>query len=70
MSLPFLLGILIFDNPESRKIRAIQDFRASLSFIFESFVITCQECSNVEESVSIDEILVAFHGRCKFHMYV
>lgn len=66
----FLLNALRFDNPQDRKDRSKDDPSAAIAFIFEKFIGNSQACYTVGEYVCVDEMLVAFRGRCKFRMYM
>lgn len=67
----FLLASLCFDDPVTRLERiANGDNLAAISNIFNTFITNCQSNYSCGEYVTIDEMLVAFRGRCKFRMYL
>lgn len=65
-----LLSALRFDNPETRMERKKEDPTAPVSQIYNKFIENCQNCYGVGESVTIDEMLVSFRGRCRFKVYM
>uniref|UniRef100_A0A1B6MC64 PiggyBac transposable element-derived protein domain-containing protein n=1 Tax=Graphocephala atropunctata TaxID=36148 RepID=A0A1B6MC64_9HEMI len=66
----FLLSALRFDNPLDRPDRIKEDPGAPISQTFETFIKNCQECYSLGEYLCVDEMLVAFRGRCRFRMYM
>lgn len=67
----FLLGSLCFDDPATRQERiAHGDKLAAISNIFNMFIINCQSNYSCGEYLTIDEMLIAFRGRCQFRMYL
>lgn len=65
-----LLTCLRFDDPETRRMRQINDPAAPISKIFEEFVQNCQSVYSIGAAACIDEMLIGFRGRCKFRMYI
>lgn len=65
-----LLASIRFDNPDDREERKKVDPTAAISFIFNSFIHNCQSVYGLGQSVTIDEMLVSFRGRCRFKMYM
>ncbi|KAG5868029.1 hypothetical protein JTB14_026670 [Gonioctena quinquepunctata] len=65
----FILACLRFDNPDTRNDRKESKRAAAITYIFETFVGSCQEVYTLSEHTCIDEILVSFRGRCSFKMY-
>lgn len=66
----FLLTALRFDNPDDRQDRAKEDAAAAISNILQSFIENSQQCYSVGETACVDEMLIAFRGRCRFRMYM
>lgn len=67
----FLITALRFDEYESREERkANGDKLAAISEIFQDFIVNCQSNFSVSEYLTIDEMLVAFRGRCSFRVYL
>lgn len=66
----FLLQVMRFDNSEDRHERKKDMKEAAIEKIFYKFVDNCQSCYSTGVSVCIDEMLVAFRGRCSFKMYM
>jgi hypothetical protein len=65
-----LLVCLRFDDPTTRGERRKTDALAPVSEIFNQFVDNCKALYKIGESACVDEMLVAFRGRCKFKMYI
>ncbi|RZF45385.1 hypothetical protein LSTR_LSTR002828 [Laodelphax striatellus] len=65
-----LLNCLRFDDPTTRGERRKTDALAPISEIFSEFINNCQVLYKIGESACVDEMLVAFRGRCKFKMYI
>lgn len=65
-----LLTCLCLDNPEDRKERKKEDQLANISEFFNTFITNCQKVFTIGSAACIDEMLVAFRGRCKFKMYM
>lgn len=73
MSLPrflFILYALRFDDAITRKERLKTDKLAAVSNIFNKYVSMCNANYCPGPNVTIDEMLVAFRGRCSFKMYI
>lgn len=66
----YLLKILRFDNPETRKDREKQNPATAILLLFERFVVNCQRVYTVGSCATMDEMLIGFRGRCKFKMYI
>lgn len=67
----FLLSALCFDDRTTRPQRiANGDTLAAISDIFNKFITNCQSNYSCGEYLTIDEMLIAFRGRCKFRMYL
>jgi hypothetical protein len=66
----FLLCCLRFDNKATREERKKVDKLAAFRQIFEMFVENCKKNYTPSEFVTIDEMLVAFRGRCSFRQYI
>lgn len=65
-----ILLCLRFDDPQTREERKKKNAEAAISDIFDLFIQNCQKLYSVGENVCVDEMLVAFRGRCKFKMYM
>lgn len=65
-----LLRSLRFDDITTRQERSISDKLAPIRNFHSAFVANCQSAYNVGESVTIDEMLVSFRGRCSFIQYM
>ena len=65
-----LLRSLRFDNVRTREERVKIDRLAPIREFLSKFVGNCQAAYNVGKSLTIDGMLVAFHGRCKFIQYM
>lgn len=66
----FLLRALRFDDIRTREERKSIDNLAPIREIFEQFVQNCQAHYTPGEYLTIDEMLDAFRGRCKFRQYI
>ena len=66
----FLLQTLRFDNRDTRIERRSVDRIAPIRELFNKFVQNCRSNYAVGEDVTIDEMLVAFRGRCCFIQYI
>lgn len=62
----FLLRSLRLDDVTDRKDREKTDKLAAVREFQSDFVKNCQNSYSVGEFVTIDEMLVAFRGRCGF----
>lgn len=65
-----LNSCLRFDDPATREIRKESDKGTAISNIFYMFLKNFQENYSLGTDVCIDEMLVAFRGRCSFKMYM
>lgn len=65
----FLLIALCFDSVSTRHARMSDKF-CHIREIFESFIQNCKNCYSPGESLTIDEMLVGFRGRCSFRVYM
>ncbi len=65
-----LLKALRFDDVRDREERKKTDNLAPIREIFGEFVGYCQANYQVGEYLTIDEMLEAFRGRCKFRQYI
>lgn len=67
----FLLSALCFDNSSTRPQRIENgDKLAAISEVFDIFITNCQSNYSCGEYLTIDEMLIAFRGRCRFRMYL
>ncbi|XP_022093378.1 piggyBac transposable element-derived protein 4-like isoform X3 [Acanthaster planci] len=65
-----ILTMLRFDNKATRAQRKSTDKFAPIREIFEMFARACRRHFSPSESVTIDEQLIAFRGRCSFRQYM
>lgn len=65
----FLIGPLRFESPQDCIERAKEDQLTAISSQLLSFIKTV-ECYRMRETVCVNEMLITFHGRCSFHMYM
>jgi len=66
----FLITALRFDNPADRQDRTKEDPAAAISNILQNFIENSQQCYSIGETACVDEMLIAFRGRCRFRMYM
>ncbi|KAG7165310.1 PiggyBac transposable element-derived protein 4-like 8 [Homarus americanus] len=66
----FLLRCLHFDDAATRSKRKKTDRLASIRNFWDEFVSKCHIHYIPEDALTIDEQLLAFHGRCLFWMYI
>ena len=66
----FLVQSIQFDDKGTRNDRIKFDKLAPIRFIFDSFILNCKTHYSLGEYVTIDEMLIAFRGRCSFRMYI
>ena len=66
----FLLCCIRFDDKATRASRKLLDKLAPIRDLFEMFVQNCLRNYSPSEFVTIDEMLVAFRGRCSFRQYI
>lgn len=65
-----LLEALRFDDVNTRVQRKQQDNLAPIRQVFDDFVNRCTENYEPSEFLTVDEMLPAFRGRCKFRQYI
>lgn len=65
-----LLKTIRFDDSETRQARREQDPSAPICELFDSFINCCQAVYAIGSFACIDEMLLAFRGRCRFKMYM
>jgi hypothetical protein len=65
-----LLKALRFDAAENRPLRRENNPAAPISELFDSFIERCQAVYTIGTCACIDEMLLAFRGRCRFKMYM
>ncbi|CAK1579698.1 unnamed protein product [Parnassius mnemosyne] len=65
-----LLNCLRFDDTSTRDERRSTDKAAPISQLFEMLIQNCKEVCSIGSYACIDEMLVAFRGRCSFKMYM
>lgn len=65
-----LLKTIRFDDAETRLVRREHDPSAPISELFDDFINRCQAVYVIGSCACIDEMLVAFRGRCRFKMYM
>lgn len=73
LSLKRILVLLIclrFDDSSTRNERLETDPAAAISNIFNCMIRNSQDCYCIGETACIDEMLLGFHGRCRFRMYM
>lgn len=61
---------LRFDDKRTRPQRQARDKLSAIRDIFEKWVTQCKKCYNPGESVTVDEQMVPFRGRCPFRQYM
>ncbi|CAH2000050.1 unnamed protein product [Acanthoscelides obtectus] len=67
----FLLTVLRFDDATLRNERQIEgDPVPHISKIFNKFIDNSQNAFSIGTNATVDEMLVAFRGRCKFKIYM
>jgi hypothetical protein len=66
----FLLFCLRFDNYETQKDRVALDKLALIRTIFDAFVSNCRQVYSPSMYLTIDEQLIAFHGKCALRQYM
>lgn len=65
-----LLNCLRFDDASTRDERRSTDKAAPISQLFYKLIQNCKEVCSIGSYACIDEMLVAFRGRCRFKMYM
>lgn len=66
----FLLRVLRFDDTATRIERREIDKIAPIREVFDLFIEKCKSLYSLGEYVTLDEMLLAFRGRCSFRMYM
>ncbi len=66
----FLVDCLRFDDPDTREQRRQTDRLAPIRYVWDMFTRKCQEMYIPSDTLTIDEQLLAFRGRCLFRMYI
>lgn len=66
----FIQSNLCFDDKSTRIERSILDNLAPIRELFDSLVNNCAKIYIPNDNLTIDEMLVAFRGRCKFKQYI
>nr|CAH7754010.1 unnamed protein product [Callosobruchus chinensis] len=66
----FLLRALRFDDFRDRQQRRLQDNLAPIRYLLDEFISKCRQNYTIGEYGTIDEMLEAFRGRCKFRQYI
>jgi hypothetical protein len=59
-----------FDDKDTRDERRAKDKFAPIRELFDEFMLNCHKHYSLSESVTIDETLRKFRGRCPFRMYM
>lgn len=62
----FLISVLWFDRQD----RAKDDPATAISNILQNFIDNSQQCYSIGGTACVDEMLIAFCGRCRFRMYM
>lgn len=65
-----LLNCLRFDDASTRAERRCSDLAAPISQLFSILVQNCRAVCSIGSYACVDEMLVAFRGRCIFRMYM
>lgn len=65
-----LVRAIRFDDKETRTERAKQDNLAPIRYIVDFFTEKCVQHYSVGAYITIDEMLEAFRGKCKFRQYI
>lgn len=66
----FIQSCLRFDDKSTRNERKLFDNLAPIRQVFEIFVENCRKAYILDAYVTIDEMLLAFRGRCQFRQYI
>ena len=66
----FIQNAVRFDDKATREKRKQIDNMAAFRSIFDQFVQRCQNVYSPSEFLTIDEMLLAFRGRCLFRVYI
>lgn len=65
-----LLNCLRFDNPDDREEHKQSDPGAAVSELLQKFNASSQASFSLGSNATVDEMLVAFRGNCRFKMYM
>lgn len=65
-----LVQAIRFDDRNTRLERKKIDNLAPIRYIFDHFLKSCIDSYTISEYATIDEMLEAFRGRCKFRQYI
>ncbi len=65
-----ILVMLRFDDKSTRDLPKATDKFAAIRNVFNEFVSSCTRYYKPGESITVDEQLVAFRGRCPFRQYM
>ncbi|CAH2006856.1 unnamed protein product, partial [Acanthoscelides obtectus] len=66
----FLLANIRFDDKTTRHERKKIDKLAAVRYVLDKFVSNCKKNYSMGEFMTIDEMLIAFRGRCSFVQYI
>lgn len=66
----FIQSCLCFDDDATRDQRKFLDNLAPIRDLFEIFVENCKTAYIPSDCLTIDEMLIAFRGRCRFRQYI
>ncbi|CAG9575734.1 unnamed protein product [Danaus chrysippus] len=66
----FIQSCLRFDDKSTREERKLFDNLAPIRQVFDIFVENCRKVYILDAYVTIDEMLLAFRGRCQFRQYI
>jgi len=66
----FLQNCIRFDDKSTREERKKTDNLTHIRWLFDQFVRCCQQSYIAHEYMTIDEMLLAFRGRCSFRVYI
>lgn len=66
----FLIRCTRFDDPNTRKIRKLEDKLAAVRELLTMFVANCQKSYSLGQDVTVDEKTEGFRGRCAFKQYI
>lgn len=66
----FLMSCLRFDDANTRRERAKDNKLAAISDIFSQWISHCQNNYSPGATLTVDEMLAPFRGRCAFRMYM
>ena len=66
----FLIRCLRFDDQTTRRIRMQTDKFAHIRDLWDCVMTNCKNNYKAGQTVTVDEQLLAFRGRCAFRMYI